>query len=200
MKNKLFWIIFLIIFLATGYLSYPFVLGALARFLIVRDRLENADLIVVLGGDDNGERVKEGVSLYRKGYSKKFIMSGGSVAWNVNAAENMRKQATFMSVPDNSIIIEKESESTLENAKFSLPIAEKEGAKKVILVTSPMHSRRARRVFNKLFLSKGIKIISWPVKIEDSKFNPAKWWTRHEDTQAVIWEYVALTYYLLKGY
>ena len=187
------------IFIA-GYLSYPYMLDGLARFLIVRDQLEKADLIVVLGGDDNGERVNAAISLFREGFSNKFLMTGGSVAWNVNAAENMREQAVTMGVPYDSIIIEKESESTLENAKFSLPIVEREGPQKILLVTSPMHSRRAKRVFNKIFLSKEIKVISWPVKIEESKFNLDRWWTRHEDTQAVIWEYVALTYYLLKGY
>jgi uncharacterized SAM-binding protein YcdF (DUF218 family) len=200
MEKRIFWIILIIIFFTMGYLSYPYVLNGLARFLIVRDELQGADMIIVLGGDDNGERVNEGVGLFREGFSKKFLMTGGSVAWKVNAAENMREQAVTMGVPDDAIIIEKESESTLENAKFSLPIVEKEKAKTIILVTSPMHSRRAKRVFNKFFSDKGIKVISWPVDMAQSKFKLARWWTRHEDTQAVIWEYVALTYYLLKGY
>lgn len=103
-----------------------------------------------------------------------------------------------MGVPGNRIMIENRSLSTIENAKFSLPMVRRRGFKSVILVTSPYHAFRSAKVFRKLFSPYGIRIIVCPV--ENSIFNPDRWWTRHEDTQFVVWEYVALVLYFFKGF
>jgi len=110
----------------------------------------------------------------------------------------MRKQANHLGVPSYVIILEDQSRSTLENAKYSLPLLKKAGAKSIILVTSPVHTRRAKRTFNKVLSKDEIKVYSYPVQKSDFKLK--RWWQRHEDVQLVVWEYVSLTYYLLKGY
>lgn len=176
----------------------PVFLNGMARALIVRDKLEPVDIIVVLSGDNNGERVDEAVKLYKKGFARKILMSGGPLAWRLTAAEWMKKQALVLRVPSRAILLEDESESTLDNARFSRAILQRNGAKAVILVTSPTHSRRAKQVFEKTLKKDQIKVLSWPV--QKSKFKLDQWWTRHEDTQAVMWEYVSLVYYFLKGY
>ncbi len=198
MKRKFFWLTVLLAVILGIYFSLPFFLEGVARFLIVRDKIESAELIVVLGGDDNGERAMEAVDLYRKGYAKKILMSGGPLAWNLTSAGWMKKQAMAMGVPSHAITLEDKSRSTLENALFTLPILKERGIKSFILVTSPTHSRRAKRVFKKVCSKEGIKVISYPA--QKSKFQLSGWWTRHEDTQLVMWEYVSLVYYSLKGY
>jgi len=180
------------------YLVYPSLLDGLARYLIVQDKLAKADAIVVLGGDNNGERVNEGVKLYRKGYAKYLLMSGGPLSWKLTYAQWMKKQAVESGVPESAILLEDRSRSTLEDARFSLPIVAKKKFSSIILVTSPTHTRRAARVFRKVFSPAGIKVIIYPA--EKSEFNPERWWTRHEDTQLVVWEYVSLVLYFFKGY
>jgi len=166
--------------------------------LIVRDRLEPADVIVVLAGDDNGERVNEAVKLFQQGFSRKMLLSGGPLAWNLTAASWMKKHARYLGVPSTAIITQDRSRSTLEDVTLCLPILKKNGFRSLILVTSPTHSRRAKRVFMKICAREGIKVISWPA--QKSKFKLSGWWTRHEDTQLVIWEYVSLVYYFFKGF
>ncbi len=180
------------------YFAYPFALEGVGRFLIVQDKLEKADVIVVLAGDPKGERVDQAVKLYEKKYAPKMLMSGGDLAWNLKAAYWMKKQANHLGVPSYAIILEDQSFSTLENAKFSLPLLKKVGAKSIILVTSPTHTRRAKRTFKKVLAKDKIKVFSYPV--QKSSFKLKKWWQRHEDVQLVVWEYVSLIYYLLKGY
>ena len=177
---------------------HPFLLENMARFLVVQDKLEKADVIVVLAGAANGERVREGINLYKEGYAKKILMTGGAMAWRLNWAEWMKKQAQLMGVPASDILIEKHSLSTLENAKFSLAIIKKHGFQSVILVTSPTHARRSKRTINKFFLKENMRLISYPA--QDCEFQLPGWWKRHEDTQKVVREYVSLVYYLLKGY
>jgi uncharacterized SAM-binding protein YcdF (DUF218 family) len=125
-------------------------------------------------------------------------MSGGPLAWKLVNAEWMKKQATEAGVPGNLILVEDRSLSTIENAKFSLPIVLSHNFKSVIVVTSPYHALRSARVFHKVFSPQGVKIIVRPA--EKSIFNPDRWWTRHEDTQFVVWEYTALVLYFFKGF
>jgi uncharacterized SAM-binding protein YcdF (DUF218 family) len=198
MKKRLLWLSALLAVVLGMFIAFPFFLEGTARFLIVQDKLEAADVIVVLAGDNNGERVDEAVKLYKKGYAKKLLMSGGPLAWKLTHAQWMKRQAARMGVPKASILLQEQSESTLEDAKFTLPIIKKYGFKSVILVTSPTHTRRAKRVFRKMYAGQGIKVLVYPV--QDSKFKLQRWWSRHEDTQRVIWEYVSFVYYFFKGY
>jgi len=191
-------IIILGIILILLYFSFPFILEGMANFLVVQDPLQKAEVIVVLAGDDNGERVAEGVKLYKEGWAPKILMSGGPVVWNLTYAENMRQEARALGLPDTAILLQNKSRSTYEDAKYSLLILKEIGARKIILVTSPQHMRRARAVFRKMAKKEKIQVSAFPVK--NSIFNPSKWWTRHEDTQAVVNEYVALFGYLLKGW
>ena len=188
----------LVLVLLALYLSWPYVLNGLARFLVVSDRLDKADVILVLSGDTNGERVAQGVELYKKGYAKYLLMSGGQLAWQLTYADWMKKQAVAAGVPGSAVLVQGRSKSTLDDAKFSLPVVEARNFKSVILVTSPYHTRRAAAVFKKMYGPQGIKVMVYPVQHSD--FNPHDWWRRHEDTAYVVWEYMARVMYLLKGY
>lgn len=178
------------------YFSIPFILDGMGRFLIVRDQLKPADAIVVLGGDNNGERVAYGVELYKKGFAPKMLMSGGPLQWHLTSAEWMRKQAISLGVPPGAIFIQDRSLSTLEDVLLTVPIIRENGYKSVLLVTSPTHSRRALWVFKKQLKKNSVEVLSAPVVKSQFKLN--QWWSRHEDTQQVMWEYVSLVYYFFQ--
>jgi uncharacterized SAM-binding protein YcdF (DUF218 family) len=166
--------------------------------LIVQDQLAKADVILVLAGDDNGERVDEGVKLFKQGYAPYMLMSGGPLAWKLGYAQWMKKQAVENGIPPEKILLQSSSESTLDDALLSLPIVKAHHFRSMILVTSPQHTRRAARVFKKVFGPEAIRVIVRPA--EKSKYHPDRWWTRHEDTSQVVWEYVSMLFYSLKGY
>lgn len=191
----------LVIFLVVGgglYFAHPLILQSLADFLVVSDQLEKADLIVVLAGDYNGERVKQAVDLYRRGYAPAILMSGGPMSWKLTHAGNMKKEALALGVPAKAILTQDRSLSTIEDANYSLPIIQDHKAYSIIVVTSPQHSRRSARVFRKIYELEKITVMLCPVK--SSSFNAKRWWTRHEDTSAVLWEFGSLVFYFIKGY
>ncbi len=196
--NKVKALVIFLALLVIAFLAYPWFLNALAGQLIVRDKLEKADVIIVLSGDNNGERTAEGVRLFKKGFAPYLLLSGGPLAWNLTNAEQMKKQALAGGVPARAVILQERSRSTIEDAQFCLPIVNRYGFRSIILVTSPQHSRRASRVFGRVFKPLGIRLVVWPA--EKSEFNPREWWKRHEDTSAVGWEYGALVLYFLKGF
>lgn len=191
----------LVVLLVVGgglYFAHPLILQSLADFLVVSDKLEKADLIVVLAGDYNGERVKQAVELYRRGYAPAILMSGGPMSWKLTHAGNMKKEALALGVPAKAILTQDRSLSTIEDANYSLPIIQDHKAYSIIVVTSPQHSRRAARVFRKIYEPEKITVMLCPVK--SSSFNAKRWWTRHEDTSAVLWEFGSLFFYFIKGY
>ena len=155
-------------------------------------------MILVLAGDNNGERVAEAVNLYKQGYAKNILMSGGPFAWKLTYAWWMKKQALESGIPAKAILMQDRSFSTKDDARFSLPIVKARGFKSVLLVTSPFHTRRAARSFKKLFGPAGISVRVYPV--QKSSYNPKRWWTRHEDTEFVVREYISMLLYTLRGY
>jgi uncharacterized SAM-binding protein YcdF (DUF218 family) len=185
----------IIILLLLAFFHAP-ILEGLANFLIVQDKLEKTDAIMVLAGDNNGERVAQAVKLYNQGYGKYLLMSGGPVMWHETYADNMKRQAVFLGVNPKNILVQDRSLSTYEDAKYSFPILKAHGIKSIILVSSPFHMRRALRTVKRAFKNE-IKVIGYPVQKDKNIANG--WWTRHEGTQAIIWEYEALVFYTIKG-
>jgi len=99
-----------------------------------------ADVIVVLGGDTNA-RPQYAAVLFRQGCASNVVVSGG----------NMYRQVLLKGgVPESAIQLETESRNTMENAEYCLPILKRMGARRVIIVTSWYHSRRALKCFEKV--------------------------------------------------
>ena len=102
-----------------------------------------ADVMIVLGGEPV-DRPARAAELFKAGEAPKIIISGaGDGLRNAQALEKN-------GVPEAAIQIEGKSQTTFENAKFSIPLLRGMGAKKVIIVTSWYHSRRALATFQHL--------------------------------------------------
>ena len=122
------------------------ILLALAAFLFPQKLLTldsgpvKADVLVVLGGGLN-ERPERAAELFKEGVALKVLVSGTGDC-EANAQCLVRN-----GVPKGAITLEDNSVSTLENAEFSVPMLRRMGARRVIIVTSWYHSRRALACF-----------------------------------------------------
>jgi uncharacterized SAM-binding protein YcdF (DUF218 family) len=174
-------------------------LEAMARFLIVRDEISEADVIVILGGGA-ADRVWQGVDLYQSGYGKWMIatgmkheMPGLVVTW----PELARREAVSLGVPEEAFITEDRPTSTYEDAIYVKEDMLNRGFRSAIIVSSPHHTRRARMIFRKVFKDhKDISLLFVPV--EDGKFQVEKWWTRENEMIGVVNEYCKLVFYFFK--
>jgi uncharacterized SAM-binding protein YcdF (DUF218 family) len=72
-----------------------------------------------------------------------IIVTGGNPQNGVTEAEQMGQMLLMLGVPNNRIIVENRATSTVQNARFSVPLAEQAGASGIILVTSTTHQGRA---------------------------------------------------------
>lgn len=167
------------------------VVGAPLR---VRDRVQPADAIVILGaklradGRPTGaldERIRVGAALYRQGLAPRVCVTGGGPPGRVEA-DVMAARARQLGVPDSALRIERESVNTAENARFSARILTREGCRRVWLVTQPFHGRRSVFLFRKY----GLEPLCWRIESSLESRAPAlglRWIAR---------EYVALAHCL----
>lgn len=112
------------------------------KFLLVEQKPEKADAIVVLGGGIT-TRVPRARELFQEGFAPVIIVSGKG------DGDEMRRWLINGNVPAAAVRAELKSENTWQNARFSVAVLRDLGAKRVILVTSWFHSRRALACFRK---------------------------------------------------
>lgn len=132
-----------------------------------------ADAIVAISGGDTAARTAEAIRLYKQGWSTQLVFSGAAEDRSgPSNAEAMRKQALIAGVPDSAILIEGNSLDTSENAlRTSTLVA---SAKRVIVVTSQYHQRRAGLEFQHFF-GKDVVIVNHPTAHD--RLWPDYWWT-----------------------
>jgi len=170
-------------------------LSAAGRFLIVADPLEHADVIVVLSGGRADERVGQAAVLFKEGLAPLILLSGGESLMGISVPDLLRRQALAHGVPASALLYEASSTSTAEQARFLRPRLEGRGARRAIVVTSSYHTRRTRLLFRRTFAGSPVDIRVSPV--QQDWFRPEDWWTRDQDTETVVLEYIKLTLALI---
>jgi uncharacterized SAM-binding protein YcdF (DUF218 family) len=142
-----------------------------------------ADVLIVLGGGDG--RAERAAELFRQGSALRVLVTGsGDCESNVQVLEKN-------GVPASVITAEPRALTTLENAKFSIPLLRKMGVRRAIIVTSWFHSRRALACFE--HFAPEIKFYSRPAYVE---YRPKKL-NREGFSEHVNVEYAKLVEYLV---
>lgn len=72
-----------------------------------------------------------------------IIVTGGNPQNGRTEASRMHDMLRLLGVPEERIIVEDKANSTVQNAQFSVPLAEQAGTSGIILVTSTTHQDRA---------------------------------------------------------
>jgi uncharacterized SAM-binding protein YcdF (DUF218 family) len=175
---------------AVAYVQREPLLESMAHFLIVQDRLETADIIVVLAGGQGDERVAQGAELYHAKRAPRVLLSGGMGQMDLSTTELMRRQAVRHKIPEAALLFERDSTSTAEQARYLRPILERRGDRRAIIVTSSYHTRRTRYLFRRVFEGSPVETFIYPVQRDI--FSPYRWWTRDWDTEEVVLEYIKL--------
>ena len=129
------------VLLAAVVSGYPVWFSKVWRsLLVIESPIPQADAILVLGGESQARPITA-ARLYREGVASKIFIIG------TGDHETNRRALLSGGVPENRITIERESKSTLENAEFAKPLLEAAGVRRVLLVTSSFHARRALATF-----------------------------------------------------
>lgn len=134
---------------ATGVLS-PAVAQAQPPAAAGKDFSKPAIVILGYGLNNDGSprwilrtRVLAGIAVAQFFPQSPIIVTGGNPKNGNSEAGEMRKMLLLMGFPDNRIIVEDKANSTVQNARFSVPLAKKAGTSGIIVVTSSTHQGRA---------------------------------------------------------
>lgn len=109
------------------------------QYLTIDSGPVQADAMVVLGGAI--DRAARAAELFKAREAPQVLVSGTG-DWQIH-----RKFLIQSGVPPERITVEDASSTTHNNARFSVSILRRMGAKRVIIVTSWYHSRRALACF-----------------------------------------------------
>lgn len=157
-------------------------------------KCEKADAIVVVSGGDTNARTDEGIKLYKNGWADTLVFSGAAKdKTGLSNATAMRLRAVQEGVEDRAIYTEETSETTEENAANTQSIFEDQEFRKVILVTSGYHQRRASLEFEAR--AKNAQILNHPLLVDkDWNFawwlTPRGWWLAGGEIVKIIAFYV----------
>jgi uncharacterized SAM-binding protein YcdF (DUF218 family) len=108
--------------------------------------------IVILGYGLNNDgsprwilhtRVLAGIAVAQFFPQSPIIVTGGNPQNGKTEAGQMRNMLALLGFPANRIIVEDKANSTVQNARFSVPLAKEADTSGIILVTSTTHQGRA---------------------------------------------------------
>jgi uncharacterized SAM-binding protein YcdF (DUF218 family) len=173
--------------------------------LFVEDPLERSDVIVVLAGART-DRWLEAVELHREGHAPRIVLSRGE---SDGGEEYLRARGirlpdyteiasdamVRLGVPREAILVlPEEPANTAQEASAFGRMLKREGWRRVTVVTSKLHTRRARFAFRRELADTGVEVC-----VRASRFDrtdPDRWWRRRQDLREVLIESVKLLTYL----
>lgn len=163
------------------------------------------DAIVILGGgayntgilkEDSTKRLLTGFVLHKQ-TDLSIILSGGASIGSLPEAEVMKELLLTLGVDKGKIYTEVNSRDTKENAQEVKKLCERLGCKKIILVTSAYHMKRAVLSFQKA----GLEVVPYPTDFKrDMKYNLYSLLPKMSvfaDSYKALREYLGLVWYSL---
>lgn len=197
---------FILIF-SLVFLAWLVFARAAAENLIIEKPLAEADAMLVLAGSSAYvERTERAAELYKAGRAPRIFLTddGTRGGWsraesrNVPFVERARKNLIENGVAESAIEILPETvDGTKSEADALLRRAAGSDLKRIVLVTSAYHTRRALRTFEKVFAEDASDT---EIGIEfaapgNQTASPLWWWLSPDGWRAVAGEYVKSVYY-----
>jgi uncharacterized SAM-binding protein YcdF (DUF218 family) len=144
-------------------------------------------MIVVLAGDFSGNRILTAGDLVRRGLAPQALVSGPSGAYGLHesdlaiqfAVQHGYPAAYFIALPNNS-------RSTKSEADDVLAALGKRHARRVDIVTSNYHTRRAGNIYRAKAPTLEIHMIAAP----DVYFTPDGWWKDRDARKTFLLEWM----------
>lgn len=178
------WAIPLVI-LAAAALSSPLWLRALGNFLVCSSEPWKADIIVVLAGDDHGNRILKAAELARQGYAPKILVSGPYCCYGHVESDLAIEFAVRRGYPaDWFISFPLKATSTATEARDVVRELDRRHVGRFLIVTSNYHTRRAAQIYRKVVPAERFRMVA----AKDWAFRPEDWWRSREAQKQVFFE------------
>ena len=203
-RKPVVWLLVFIALMTLLYLGRFRILAEIGHLLVVRDRLESADVILLLNGDVT-LRPAHAANLYKQGLAPAVIIARAEDSAPVklgaypNVTDSSIRVLERLGVPLSKIIQLSQPggvSHTSDEARALFHYYGEHPFGKVIIVTSDLHSRRSKFIFNRLLKGTPVKIMLAPVS--DLKYGADNWWKTEDGIIGCQNEYIKLLYYHLR--
>jgi hypothetical protein len=172
---RLIFLLILLLFVAAVYVVRNPLLRLIGQLWVLDEPAEHADVIVVLSDDNyNGDRASHAADLYHAAVAGQIVASGRLLRPYAGVAEMMERDLESRGVAPASIVkFPHRAANTREEAEALAGLVASRGWKRVLVVTSNYHARRARLIFGRVFRPGVTVRVSAAL---DSDFDPSHWW------------------------
>jgi uncharacterized SAM-binding protein YcdF (DUF218 family) len=162
------------------------ILGALGGYLVHQDPPQKADAVLVLAGDGWGDRILTAAQLVRDGHAPKVLVSGPDGAYGLHESDLAIPFAVKHGYPQSFFVpINHTGRSTRAEAVELMPEIRREGIRRMLLVTSNFHTRRAGRIFREVAPDLTILVVGAPYR----NYTPDRWWHNREGQKTFVTEW-----------
>jgi uncharacterized SAM-binding protein YcdF (DUF218 family) len=152
------------------------------------DGLQKAQAAVVLGGDGNGSRILKAAEIAQAGYVPLVLVDGPKSLLGHESDETVQ-YAELRGYPASlfrAIPLGDDIRSTRAEAQYVGKYLKTQRIRKILLVTSNYHTRRAAYWFRKE--DPWLQVIAIPAA--DPEFVPNSWWTYREGQKTFVLEWL----------
>jgi uncharacterized SAM-binding protein YcdF (DUF218 family) len=172
--------------LALAVWFHTALLVAFASYLVRSGPPGKADMILVLGGDAYGNRILTAAELVRRGYAPKILVSGPPGFYGYHECDLAIPFAEKAGYPASYFLhFEHDATSTQEEAMVDTAELRRLEAKRVLLVTSDFHTRRAGKIFRATAPDLTFYVVAAP----DAHFTVQGWWHDREGRKTFVLEW-----------
>jgi uncharacterized SAM-binding protein YcdF (DUF218 family) len=188
------WVVVVAAFFFAGLIVFLNV----GRWLVVEDPLQQADAIAVLTGR-MPSRALEAARVYKQGYAGRVWLTHstepGATLQEFSVPfvgeESYDKQILMhQGVPESAIqVLDPPIANTADEMKTIGFALREHNKRSVIIVTSKVHTRRVRALWNRIAGNDGAAIVHG---VSDDTFDPAHWWRSTSDALDVVREVLGL--------
>jgi uncharacterized SAM-binding protein YcdF (DUF218 family) len=162
------------------------ILSGLGSYLVQAGPPEKADAALVLAGDSSGNRILTAAELMRQGYVRKVVVSGPGGNYGLHECDLAIPFAVKKGYPQSYFEhAEHFAHSTVDEARAVVPQLRRDGYRRIELVTSDYHTRRAAKVFRDAAPDLTFFVVAAP----DPYFTAGGWWHNREGQKTFLTEW-----------
>ncbi|HWR50500.1 MAG TPA: YdcF family protein [Bryobacteraceae bacterium] len=161
-------------------------LRAAGSFLVNEDPPAKAEMIVVLAGDQFGNRILKACELIREGYAPKALVSGPCCTYGRPESEPAIEFAVRNGCPSEWLVsFPLDAANTIEEAAKTVRELRRRGVRKFLAVTNNYHTRRTRKAYARFAPANDFRVIAAP----DKYFKPDDWWRTRQAQKVLFLEW-----------
>jgi uncharacterized SAM-binding protein YcdF (DUF218 family) len=184
---RLMFLVFLIFVCFFIYIGRHPLLRLAGAFWVVDQTPKPSDAIVMLSDDNyQGDRAARAAELFKAGWAPRVVASGRLLRSYAGVAELEEHDLVSHGVPESAIVkLPGADRNTRDECTGIGQFSSSHGWKRILLVTSNYHTRRARYICSRV-LPAGTTLLVAAAR--DADYDPDNWWKTRQGTKIFFGE------------